>query len=83
MDGDTATPMDTFCKMASEFPVRTGIFTFGLPLFALFQLLNGVVHGGSLFSISVFLALAVACSVLLTQYQIAVYRRRRLTELEQ
>lgn len=79
MDGDTAISTDTFCKMASDFPVRTAIFTFGLPLFALFQLLNGVVHGGSLLGISIFLALAVGCSVLLTQYQIAVYRRRRLT----
>lgn len=76
---DTATAeIDTFVGMAREFPVRTGIFTFSLPAFALLQLLNGLVHGGSLRFIGGFVVLAVACSALLAQYQLAVYRQRRL-----
>lgn len=71
--------VDAFFRMAREFPIRTGIFTFGLPVFALLQLLNGLVHGGSLVIIAGFAVLAVACSVLLTQYQLAIYRRKRLT----
>lgn len=79
MDDATLTDVDAFFRMAREFPVRTGIFTFGLPVFAFLQLLNGVINGGSLAFIAGFAVLAVACSLLLTQYQLAVYRRRRLT----
>lgn len=68
-----------FVRMAREFPVRTGIFTFGLPLFACLQMLNGVVHKGSLLAIGFFSVLVVVCSVQLTQYHIAVYRRQRLS----
>lgn len=79
MDDDTATEMDTFIRMVREFPVRTGLFTFSLPVFALLQLLNGVIHEGSLVYIGTFVVLAIASSVLLARYQIAVYRRRRLS----
>ena len=71
---------DLFFRMAYEFPVRTTIFTFGLPAFGLLQLLNGFVHEGSLIYIGVFSALAVALSVVLTQYHMAVYRRRRVAD---
>ncbi|MWV64921.1 hypothetical protein GRS48_08835 [Halorubrum sp. JWXQ-INN 858] len=79
MDDNTASELDTFVRMARESPVRTGLLTFSLPLFALLQLLNGVLHGGSLLFIGSFLVLAIACSVLLAQYQLAIYRRQRLS----
>ncbi|MFC4449993.1 hypothetical protein [Halorussus aquaticus] len=69
---------DLFLQMASEFPVRTGIYTFGLPVFALLQLINGFVHEGSLGYIGLFAVLMVAFSVKLTRYQIAVYRRQKV-----
>lgn len=79
MNGTSATDVDAFFRMAREFPVRTGIFTFGLPVFAFLQLLNAAVNGGSVAFVAGFAMVAVACSVLLTQYQLAVYRRNRLT----
>ncbi|WP_418285256.1 hypothetical protein [Halorubrum sp. DTA46] len=79
MDDTTATETDTFIRMAREFPIRTGLFTFSLPVFALLQLLNGILHGGSLVYIGSFVVLAIASSVLLAQYQLAAYRRQRLS----
>lgn len=79
MEDTVTTEIDTFVRMAREFPVRTGLFTFSLPVFALLQLLNGVLHGGSMVFIGSFVVLAIACSVLLAQYQLAVYRKRRLS----
>ncbi|WP_418282546.1 hypothetical protein [Halorubrum sp. DTA98] len=79
MDDNVATEMDTFIRMAREFPIRTSLFTFSLPVFALLQLLNGVLHGGSLLYIGSFVVLAIASSVLLAQYQLAVYRQQRLS----
>lgn len=79
MNRNMAGEMDAFVRMTREFPIRTGVFTFALPMFALLQLLNGVLHGGSLLLIGSFVLLAVACSVLLTRYQLAVYRQRRLS----
>lgn len=78
MDDNRLIDTDVFRRMANEFPLRTAIFTFGLPAFALFQLVNGIVHGGSLPVIVAFAAIAVAGSILLAQYQVAVYRRRRI-----
>lgn len=69
---------EAFARMAREFPVRTCIFSFGLPAFALVQLVNGLVNGGSVAYIALFGLLAVGCSVLLTRYHVAVYRRRRV-----
>lgn len=79
MDDNVANEMDRFRRMAREFPIRTGLFTFSLPVFALLQLLNGILHGGSLVIIGSFVVLTIACSVLLVQYQLAVYRQRRLS----
>ena len=70
--------VDAFFRMAREFPVRTGIFTLGLPAFALLQLINGIVYDGSLAFIGIFAAVAVAFSVQLTRYHVAVYRREKL-----
>jgi hypothetical protein len=77
MDDRLTNDHDAFFEMASEFPMRTGIYTFGLPVFALLQLINGFVHEGSLVYIGLFAALAVAFSVKLTQYHVAIYRRRK------
>lgn len=67
-----------FFRMASEFPVRTCIYTFGLPVFALLQLINGLVHDGPLVFIGFFGVLVVALSVILTRYHVAVYRRKKV-----
>ena len=80
MDDVTTDDRSVFFKMASEFPVRTGIYTFGLPVFALLQLINGYVHEGSLVYIGLFAALAVALSVMLTRYHVAIYRRKKVTQ---
>lgn len=68
-----------FVRMTREYPVRTAIFSFGLPVFALLQLLNGVVHQGPLGFLLGFAVLAAVSSVLLTQYQLSVYRRRAIS----
>ncbi len=78
MNNGVSDDQDLFLQMASEFPVRTGIYTFGLPVFALLQLINGFVHEGSLGYIGLFAVLMVAFSVKLTRYQIAVYRRQKV-----
>lgn len=80
MDDEATDGLDVFFEMAREFPVRTGLFTFGLPVFALLQLINGFVHEGSLASIALFGAVMVAYSVQLTRYHVAAYRRRKLSE---
>lgn len=80
MDEEGTDDRDAFIRMAREFPVRTGIFTFGLPLFALFQLINGVVYEGWLLGIGAFAVLMVACSVQLTRYHLAAYRRQQLVQ---
>lgn len=81
MDTGVMNDYRAFVRMAREFPVRTGIFTFGLPVFALLQLVNGFVHGGSVLYIGVFAALAVVFSVMLTRYHVAIYRRKKLTRV--
>lgn len=78
MADDALDERTAFLRMAREFPVRTVIFTFGLPAFALVQLLNGVLNGGSLPYIAAFSVVAVGCAVALTRYQVAAYRRRVL-----
>lgn len=79
MNETASSELDTFFRMAREFPIRTGIYSFGLPVFALLQLLNGVVNGGSLLLMAGLAAFAIVCAVLVTQYHVAVYRRQQLT----
>lgn len=67
-----------FVRMAREFPVRTAIFSLGLPVFACLQVVNGLVHDGSLVFIGLFASLLVAYSVQITRYHVAVYRRKQL-----
>lgn len=76
-----ANDRDAFVQMASEFPVRTVIYTFGLPVFGLLQLINGLVHDGSVVYIGLFAALLVVFSVMLTQYHVAIYRRKKLNRM--
>lgn len=75
-----ATEFEAFAAMAREFPVRTGIYTMGLPLFAALQLLNAVLFEGSLPIIAVFAALTVVASIQLTRYHVAIYRRRAISD---
>lgn len=70
--------LDAFVRMAREFPVRTAIFSFGLPVFACLQVVNGFLSNGSLVFIGLFAALLVAYSVQITRYHVAVYRRKQL-----
>lgn len=74
-DGDE---LAAFVEMAREFPVRTGIFSFGLPVFALLQLINALVFDGALLVVTGFAVLMTVCSVALTRYQVAVYRRKKV-----
>ena len=76
-----ANDRDAFVQMASEFPVRTVIYTFGLPAFGLLQLINGLVHDGSVVYIGLFAALLVVFSVMLTRYHVAIYRRKKLNRV--
>lgn len=80
MQNTQSNERDAFIRMAREFPLRTGIFTFGLPAFAFFQLLICIVYGGSLLFIAAFAALTVVYSVQLTRYHLAVYRREKLDQ---
>ena len=73
-----STTLATFVRMAREHPVRTGLFSLGVPLFALLQLINGLVYDGSLPFIAGFGLLMVAYSVQFTRYHLAAYRRREL-----
>jgi len=78
MDDELLDDTTVFLQMARDFPVRTGIFTFGLPVFALLQFINGYLHQGSLLFIGLFVVLLVLFSIQLTRYQVATYRRVRL-----
>ncbi|WP_262178887.1 hypothetical protein [Haloarcula laminariae] len=80
MSTERTNQVDVLVRMAREFPVRTGIFTIGLPLFALLQLVNGIVYGGSLPMIGLFAASLIAFSVQLTGYHVASYRRAELSQ---
>lgn len=75
-----ATELEAFVKMAREFPVRTGIYSFGLPVFAALQIVNALLFDGSLLIIGAFAALMVASSIQLTRYHVAIYRRKKVTD---
>lgn len=66
-------------RMAREYPLRTGLYTVGLPVLGLLHLLNGLLTDVSLLLVGVLFAYAVVCSALLTRHHLAVYRRERLT----
>ncbi|MFC4550536.1 MULTISPECIES: hypothetical protein [Halorussus] len=80
MNDGTTDDGTMFFEMAREFPVRTGVYTFSLPVFALLQFLNGFVHEGPLAYIGLFGVLVVVFSVMLTRYHVSVYRREKFGE---
>lgn len=72
------TDRETFLRMAREFPLRTALYSFGLPVFALLQLVNVVVFDGSMLIVGAFASLMVLCSIVLTRYHVAIYRRQEV-----
>jgi len=74
---------DAFVQMAQDFPLRTCLFTFALPLVALGQLIHGLLTDGAILATTAFGLLVVAYTVVFTRYQVATYRRRQLvTDLD-
>lgn len=71
----------TFAEMAREFPVRTGVFTLLPLLFALLQLVNSHVHGGSLLYTGGFGAAVVAYAVTVNRYHLAAFQRTDLSPM--
>jgi hypothetical protein len=69
----------TFSRMAREFPVRTGLFTFGPLVLALILLANSHIHDGSLLYTIAFAVLLVAYSVQITRYHLATFQRTTLS----
>jgi hypothetical protein len=80
MTDDRSDERDAFFAMAREFPLRTCIFTFGLPAFALLQLINGLFYEGVFAYVALLAVVAIALSVQVTRYQMAVYERERVTD---
>lgn len=68
-----------FVEMARHAPVRTAIYSFGPPLWGLAQLANAYLNDGPLHYVCGFVVLLVVCSVLITRYHAATYRRRLLS----
>ncbi|RXK49117.1 hypothetical protein [Halorientalis pallida] len=80
MTEDLSDDRDAFLAMARAFPLRTCLFTLGLPAFALLQVSGGLLTGGPI-AFGVLLALlAVGLSVVVTRYHVARYRRQRVTD---
>lgn len=69
-----------FLAMVRAFPLRTCLFTFGLPAFALLQVSSGLFNDGPLVFGTLLALLAMALSVVLTRYQVARYRRQVVTD---
>lgn len=69
----------SFARMCRAFPVRTGVFTAGPLLVGFAQLLNALVHGSAVLPVAAIAVIMCAFSVLITNYHLASFRRRRLT----
>lgn len=69
----------SFARMCRAFPVRTSLFTLGPLLVGAAQLLNALVHGSALLPVAAVALVMCAFSVLITNYHLASFRRRRLT----
>lgn len=72
------TELETFRRMARDFPVRTLVYTFCVPLLGLLQVVNAVVFEGSLPVVIAFAILTSLCSFVLTRYHVAMYRRQQV-----
>jgi len=70
----------TFVRMASEFPVRTALFSFGPLVLAVLQLVNGHLHGIPIPYVGGFAALLIAFAVLITRYHLVTFRLTKLLE---
>ncbi|AQL41278.1 hypothetical protein BV210_00480 [Halorientalis sp. IM1011] len=80
MTDDFSDDTAAFLSMAREFPIRTCLFTVGLPAFALLQIINGLFNDGMVPYVALLAVLAVALSVILTRYHVAMYRRQAVTD---
>ena len=69
----------SFLRMCRAFPMRTALFTLGPFVVAVTQVLNAFVHGGKLWLVAIVAAATVVFSVLVTNYHLAKFRRRRLS----
>ena len=70
----------SFREMCRAFPVRTGIFTVGPLAVGVAQLFNAVAHGANLPLVALIVAGMVAYSVLVTNYHLAMFRRRGISQ---
>jgi len=68
----------TFFGMARDLPVRTALFSFGPLVFAVLQLANGYLNGGSIPLIALVGVVMLVFSVVVTRYNMALYRLSRL-----
>ena len=69
----------TYARMASEFPVRTALFTIGPVAFALAQLAISVTNRASVGLTGAFVVLLLAFAVQINRYHLAAFRRRSLS----
>lgn len=67
-----------FLEMAGEFPIRTALFTFAVPLFSLALVANGFLYRGAVEYIVPFSVAVIAYSAVLTRYQMAEFRRQQV-----
>ncbi|PSP65731.1 hypothetical protein BRC79_08415 [Halobacteriales archaeon QH_8_67_27] len=70
----------SFGEMCRAFPVRTGIFTVGPLAVGVAQSFNAVAHGANLPLVALIVAGMVAYSVLVTNYHLAMFRRRGISQ---
>jgi len=75
---ENAAEFQTFVEMAREFPVRTSIFTFGLPAFAALQVVSALFSDGSALIVAGVAIMMVVFSIGLTRYHVAAYRRQQV-----
>lgn len=68
-----------FTEMARTFPIRTGVFTLVPLLFAVSQIVNTYVHGGSLLYTAGFSAAVLAYAISVNQYHLAAFQRIKLS----
>lgn len=71
--------LPSFGEMCRASPIRTALFTFGPLVVGAAQVLNGLVHDSNLWLLAVVAAVTVLYSLLVTGYQLAVFRRRAVS----
>lgn len=68
----------TFWEMFRELPVRTAFASFVPVFLGVAQLLNGYVHDVPVAKTGIFAVVMGVAAVLVTQYQLVVFRRAKL-----